>query len=73
MGGVVDQHVQVSYDIGTEKTLNRELNALVKAAEKFHCIELLLINSDQEAEVERNGYLIRVIPAADWLVQLPKQ
>lgn len=72
-GGVVEQLVQVSYDIGTEKTLNRELNALVKAAEKFHCTELLLINSDQEAEVERNGYLIRVIPAADWLVQLPKQ
>ena len=65
--GRVRQLVQVAYDLSTEKTLNRELNALVKAAAKFHCEELLLINFDQERTIERDGHVIRLLPAAEWL------
>ena len=52
-----------------EKTLNREINALLKAATKFHCENLLLINFDEDREVEKNGYTIRMIPAAEWLTR----
>ena len=67
--GKVEQLVQVSYDISAEKTLNREINALLKAATKFHCENLLLINFDEDREVEKNGYTIRMIPAAEWLTR----
>ena len=67
--GKVEQLIQVSYDISAEKTLNREINALLKAATKFHCENLLLINFDEDREVEKNGYTIRMIPAAEWLTR----
>ena len=68
-GGKVEQLVQVSYDISAEKTLNREINALLKAATKFHCENLLLINFDEDREVEKNGHIIRMVPAAEWLTR----
>lgn len=65
--GKVKQLIQVSYDISSEKTLKREINGLVKAAEKFKCENLLLINFDEDEEMERNGHTIQLIPAAEWL------
>ena len=66
--GKVEQLIQVSYDISSEKTLKREINGLVKAAEKFKCENLLLINFDEDEEVERNGHIIQLIPVTEWLV-----
>ena len=68
--GKVEQLIQVSYDISSEKTLKREINGLVKAAEKFKCENLLLINFDEDEEVERNGHTLQLIPAAEWLVRI---
>lgn len=67
-GGKVEQLVQVSYDISTEKSLHREVNALLKAAAKFHCEKLLLINFDEDCE-EENGHIIRMSSASEWLSQ----
>ncbi len=39
----ISQLIQVSYDISNEKTLNRELIALIKLSVKFPDVELLLI------------------------------
>lgn len=66
--GTVEQLIQVSYDISNEKTRKRELNALVKASEKFHCDDLLLINMDEEKQETVKGHRIRIVPAAEWLV-----
>lgn len=66
--GKVEQLIQVSYDISSEKTLKREINGLLKAAEKFKCENLLLINFDEDKEEERNGHTIRLISATEWLV-----
>lgn len=68
-GGKVEQLVQVSYDISAEKTLNREINGLLKAAAKLHCDNLLLINFDEDREEKANGYTIRIVPAAEWLIR----
>lgn len=66
--GNVEQLIQVAYDISSEKTLKRELNGLVKAAEKFNCENLLLINFDEDQDLEKNGHNIHVVSAAEWLV-----
>jgi predicted AAA+ superfamily ATPase len=65
--GKVQQLIQVSYDISSEKTLRREISGLVKAAEMFKCENLLLINFDAEQDVEKNGHTIHIVPAAEWL------
>lgn len=66
--GTVEQLIQVSYDISSDKTRQRELNALVKASEKFHCDDLLLINMDNEEQMTVKGHRISVVTAAEWLV-----
>jgi predicted AAA+ superfamily ATPase len=67
--GKVQQLIQVSYDISSEKTLRREISGLIKAAEMFKCENLLLINFDTEQDVERKGHTIHIVPAAEWLSQ----
>lgn len=65
--GKVEQLIQVSYDISSEKTLKREISGLVKAANKFKCENLLLINLDKEEEVKKEGHTIKLVPASEWL------
>ena len=54
-GAHVEQLIQVSYDISNERTLKRELAALVECAEELHCDNLLLITFDTEDTVVYNG------------------
>ena len=65
--GVVKQLIQVAYDISSEKTLKREVNGLVKAAEKFGCENLTLLNFYDYRSLEHRGHKINVVPAAEWL------
>lgn len=66
--GNVSHLIQVSYDISSDKTRRREITGLVKAAEKFNCENLLLINMDEYEDIEKDGHKIRIVPAAEWLV-----
>ncbi|HAT61690.1 MAG TPA: AAA family ATPase [Prevotella sp.] len=65
--GQVNQLIQVSYNISSEKTRKREINGLVKGAEKFKCENLLLINFDEQTEIEKDGHTIQIVPASEWL------
>ena len=51
-GTKVEQLIQVCYDMTSEKTRKRELDALVEAAEELHCDNLLVITNNQEEEIE---------------------
>jgi len=51
-GAKVEQLIQVCYDMTSEKTRKRELDALVEAAEELHCDNLLVITNAQQEEVE---------------------
>ena len=51
-GTKVEQLIQVCYDITSEKTRKRELDALVEAAEELHCDNLLVITNSQEGKIE---------------------
>lgn len=51
----VEQLIQVCYDMTSEKTRKRELEALVEAAEELHCDNRLVITNDQQEEIEWKG------------------
>ena len=60
-GTKVEQLIQVCYDMTSEKTRKRELDALVEAAEELHCDNLLVITNDQEEQIEWKGKTISAI------------
>lgn len=51
-GAKVEQLIQVCYDITSEKTRKRELDALAEAAEELHCDNLIVITNSQEEEID---------------------
>lgn len=51
-GAKVEQLIQVCYDMTSEKTRKRELDALAEAAEELHCDKLLVITNLQEENIE---------------------
>ena len=65
---VVQQLVQVSLYISNEKTLKRETDALVAAAEKLNCDNLTILTLDNSTEIESAGKTIHVINVIEWLV-----
>ena len=60
--------VQVSYDISSEKTLNRETSALIKAGKSLRCDNLTLVTTYEERELDIDGLTINVCPAYKWLL-----
>ena len=60
-GSKVEQLIQVCYDMTSEKTRKRELDALVEAAEEFHCDNLLVITNIQPEETKWKNRKIKVI------------
>ncbi len=59
-GTKVERLIQVCYDMTSEKTRKRELDALVEASEELHCDNLLVITSSQEEEIEWKCKRIRI-------------
>ena len=59
-GAKVEQLIQVCYDMTSEKTRKRELDALVEAAQELHCDNLLVITNSQEEQIEWKGIAILV-------------
>ena len=66
-GHRVEQLIQVSYDITNPRTLKRELDALIEAADELNCENLLLITWDKEEVIKKNELEIKLLPASKWL------
>lgn len=66
--GNVMELIQVSYDIGTPKTLSRELSALVDASRKTGCKKLTLIACSETRKEKISDMEINVISAIEWLL-----
>jgi predicted AAA+ superfamily ATPase len=60
------QLIQVCYRLEGPETKERELSALISAARLKNCRELLVLTHDEQDEVRRDGFTIRVIPAWRW-------
>lgn len=68
-GTVIDQLIQVTWDMTAEEIRRREINGLVEAAETTGFRNLLIITADQQEKIDLdNGISIHVIPAWRWLL-----
>lgn len=56
----LEQLIQVCYDMTSEKTRKRELNALVEAAEELHCDNLLVITNSQQEKIVWKNSIIKI-------------
>lgn len=56
----LEQLIQVCYDMTSEKTRKRELNALVEAAEELHCDNLLVITNFQQEKFVWKNRIIKI-------------
>ena len=68
-GGNPIELIQVSYDISSTKTRNRELNGLLAASKALKCDKLTLITFDESETISIDGKTIEVVSAIDWLCQ----
>ncbi len=69
MGKVV-QLIQVSLYIDKKTTYNREINSLLKGAEKYSCEKLLLITMSDYPNVTVKNHTIEIVKAEDWLLSM---
>ena len=67
--GRVLQLVQVSYDISSSRTRERELSALFAAGRALNCPDLLLVTDRESGEETREGLRVRVVDAPTWLLE----
>ncbi len=65
----IKEIIQVSYDIGEEKTKNRELKSLISCAKEFKLNEGIVINKDLEKEEKIDGIKIKFVPLWKWLLE----
>lgn len=68
-GTSVGELIQVSYDISRPKTRQRELDALVLAAEELGCNNLTLITWDTDEVTNYKGKDIRIVSAKNWFLK----
>ena len=54
--------VQVCYEMRNEKTEKREVGSLIECAGELHCDNLIIVTSDEERIIHKNGYTINVVP-----------
>lgn len=69
-GNRVVQAIQVSYDISSEKTRKREIKGLLLAARQTGCDNLLLLTDHENAEIEENGYRIKIQTVCEWSLEM---
>lgn len=67
-GSSVNELIQVSYDISKPKTRQRELDALVVAADELKCENLTLITWDTDETVNHKGKNITVVSVNNWFL-----
>ncbi len=61
-GTHVNSLIQVCYDLSSEKTLKREVDSIIECADELKYSNLLIITTNEERMIEKNGYKITVIP-----------
>ncbi len=59
--------IQVAADISAQKTFNREINALFRAAEELHCKNLTLITLNENRTYTVDNLTVNIVSALNWL------
>lgn len=66
-GRKVRELIQVTLSLDNPKTRNREIRALIEAAQQLDCKKLTIITLDQSERIENNGQAIHVVPVIKWI------
>ena len=61
-GTKVEQLIQVCYDMSSEKTRKRELDAFAEATEELHCDKLLIITNSEQRDFQLKNLIVTAIP-----------
>lgn len=69
-GNRVDELIQVSLDISTSKTYNREVSALLRGAKDLKCGKLTLITIGEDRNIVEKDHTINIVSALDWLLNI---
>jgi len=67
-GPVVDELIQVSYEVENPLTREREIKALLKGAVELRCSQLKIITDDYEGEEPHQDRKITFLPLWKWLL-----
>jgi Predicted ATPase (AAA+ superfamily) len=65
-GNKVTSLIQVSYEISSGRSRERELKAFVEGAKELKCNKLLLITWNTKETIEYKGLTIQAIPITEW-------
>ena len=60
--------IQVSYSMNSDITRQREITALLKLSDFYQLDKLEIITFEEEATLQKNGSIIRMIPICKWLI-----
>lgn len=66
-GVIIEQMIQVCYDMGSSKTRKREVESLLECADELHCTALSIITWNQKEEIKQGEQTIKVTPLRDWI------
>ncbi len=66
--GLVEEIIQVCYDVMDKTTKNREIDAMIHASKELKCNNLKIITWDYEGEEIVDGKKIKYVPLWRWLV-----
>jgi len=67
-GPIMDELIQVCYDINHHATRKRELAALAKTGKDFGCGHLTILTWDYKAEEKYSGQRVIFLPLWNWLI-----
>jgi predicted AAA+ superfamily ATPase len=65
-GNRIESLIQVCYDLSSPKTEKREVDSLIECAGELKCDNLYVITWDEERTIEKDGYVIQVVPVMRW-------
>ena len=66
-GVKVEKLIQVCYDLTSERTRRREIDALIEVAGELKCQTLQIISYQHKETIKEKGFTIQVIPFIEWV------
>lgn len=65
----VTELIQVAYSIADQKTIKREIRALLSAAKELNAEKLTIITLEEKNEIHEEDMTINIIPVTEWLLR----
>lgn len=67
-GTRIERLIQVCYDMSSPKTEKREVDSLIECAGELRCNNLMIITNNDEREILKDGYCIKVVPFVKFIM-----